>query len=176
MPKSHRAFTLLEMLVTLTIVAALAAVVAPMLSDDSRLRVMAAAEVITSDLELAQVMTIAHPDAPVVMKFTPDLATYWLAYAATPDTPLSREDNGQPYVVTLGADRARGAAGVTITLDQAPGDTIAFAAHGGLTDFTLAPTIRLARVKRGIQLAIGPNTGSITQSEFTPAKTDVLVK
>src|SRR5688572_2454757 len=103
------AFTLIEVLVALTLVAALAAIVAPMFSDDSRLRVMAASSIISSDIELAQVMTISHPDNPVVVCFDPGNASYWLAYAADPDTPLSREDTGEPYQVTLGLDRARSA-------------------------------------------------------------------
>jgi len=164
------AFTLLEMLVALTILAAVASVVAPMLSDDSRLRAMAASCVLSSDIELAQVMTISHPDKPVVVRFAANAPRYWLAYASTPDTPLLREDNGEPYDVTLGFGRARGADGVTIALDQVTSNTITFAAHGGLDDFTHSPVVRLARNTRGIQLAISPNTGSIRESDFTPDK------
>ena len=163
------AFTLIEMLITLTVMATIAAVVAPMLSDDSRLRVMAASSIICSDIELAQVMTIAHPDQPVVVRFDPDNGCYWLAYAATPDTPLLRADNGESYEVEFGKGRARSAAGVTMTLEQAPNNTIGFAAHGGLTDFTTTPLVKVSKSTRGIQLAIAPNTGSITESEFTVA-------
>lgn len=157
------------MLIALTVMATIAAVVAPMLSDDSRLRVMAASSVIASDLELAQVMTIAHPDQPVVVRFNPNTNRYWLAYSATPDTPLTREDNGESYDVTLGEGRARGAAGVTLALDQATNNTIGFAAHGGLTDFTQTPLVKVSKGTRGIQLAVAPNTGSITESEFVAA-------
>jgi prepilin-type N-terminal cleavage/methylation domain-containing protein len=166
--RSIAAFTLLEMLVTLTVIAAIAAVVAPMLSDDTRLRVMAASSIMSSDIELAQVMTISHPDLPVTVKFDADKATYWLAYAVAPDTPITRDDTGEPYSVTLGAGRARGAAGVTLALDQMTGGAMTFAAHGGLTDFTTTPLIKFACGTRGIQLSIAPDTGSITESEFTP--------
>jgi prepilin-type N-terminal cleavage/methylation domain-containing protein len=163
-----RAFSLLEILVALTLLAAITAVVAPMVSDDSRLRVMAAAQIISSDIELAQVMTIAHPETPVIVRFHADEPRYWLAYASAPNTPIAREDTGAPYDVTLGLDRASGAEGVAITLDQTPDNTIEFEAHGGLSDFTLAPTIRLVNNTRGIQLAIAASTGSITESDFTP--------
>ena len=165
------AFTLIEMLITLTVMAAIAATVAPMLSDDSRLRVMAASSIISSDIELAQVMTIAHPDQPVVVRFNPNTNTYWLAYSATPNTPLPREDNGESYTVTLGEGRARGATGVKFVLEQATNNTIGFAAHGGLTDFTQTPLVKVSKGTRGIQLAVAPNTGSITESEFVAAVT-----
>jgi prepilin-type N-terminal cleavage/methylation domain-containing protein len=161
-----RAFSLIEMLVALTIVAALASVVAPMFSDDSRLRVMAASSIIASDIELAQVMTIAHPDAPVVVRFQPSLGKYWLAYSASPNTPIAREDTGASYVVTLGEGRARGASGVTLVVEQMSSDTITFAPHGGLNDFTTTPLIKVSMGTRGIQLAVAPNTGSIRETEF----------
>jgi len=161
---------------TLTLIAALAAVVAPMLSDDSRLRVMAASSVMSSDIELAQVMTIAHPDKPVVVRFDPDHSQYWLAYASSPGTPLTREDTGETYLVTIGEGRARGSSGVTFTLEQVPSNTLSFASHGGLTDFTIQPKIKLARGAKGIQLAIAPNTGTITESDYTPEQKQEVVK
>jgi prepilin-type N-terminal cleavage/methylation domain-containing protein len=166
--QSRRAFTLIEMLVALTVIAAVAAVVVPLMSDQSRLRVMAAAGVLSSDIELAQVMTIAHPDEPVVVRFDPDGGRYWLAYASDPETPLPREDTGEDYMIIFGAGRARGALGVTLTVEDVPGNALTFAAHGGLADFTISPRVKMANGSRGIQLAITPNTGSITETEFTP--------
>ncbi len=162
-----RAFTLIEVLVALTLVAAIAAVVAPMFSDDSRLRVMAASGIVRSDIELAQVMTISHPDDPVVVCFDPDNATYWLAYAADPTTPLPREDTGEPYQVTLGVDRARSAAAVSVTVEQMTSNRIEFAAHGGLTTFTTTPLINLVCGSQGIQLSIKPATGTVTESRMS---------
>lgn len=160
------AFTLLEMLVALTLMAALAAVVAPMFSDDSRLRVMAAASILASDIELAQVMTIAHPEQPVCVRFNPDKATYWLAYASAPDTPIVREDNGEIYEVMLGAGRARSAAGVSIAVANMTSNTITFAPHGGLNDFTSSPQITLTDGLRGIQLTVSANTGSVDELDL----------
>jgi|SoiMetStandDraft_5_1073268.scaffolds.fasta_scaffold31755_2 prepilin-type N-terminal cleavage/methylation domain-containing protein len=163
------AFTLIEVLVALTLVAAIAAVVAPMFSDDSRLRVMAASGIIRSDIELAQVMTISHPDNPVVVCFDPDNATYWLAYATDPTTPLPREDTGEPYQVTLGVDRARSAAGVSLAVEQMTSNRIEFAAHGGLTTFTTTPLIKIICGAQGIQLSIKPATGTVTESRMSIA-------
>ena len=103
-------FTLIEMLMTITIVAVLAAVVLPQLTDDGRLRLSAASSVLISDIELAQMMTITHPDRPVLVWFdTQD--TYWLAYADTPKEPILRPGTTAPYVVQLGKGRMFSAAG-----------------------------------------------------------------
>lgn len=168
----RQAFTLLELLVTLTIIAAFTAVVAPMFSDDSRMRVMAASSIIASDIELAQVMSIARPDQPVVVRFAPAQSRYWLAYASTPNTPLLREDNGLPYEVVMGSGRARSAAGVTLNIQQATDNGFAFAAHGGLADFSQTPVIKVMAGTRGIMLSVAPTTGSVRETEFTPTPAD----
>src|SRR5262245_48745623 len=89
----RRGFTLIDLMVTIAVLAVAAAVIIPGVSNNDRLRLMAAANVMTSDIELAQVMTISFPNDPIVVRFDPDNATYWLARPADPDTPISREDN-----------------------------------------------------------------------------------
>src|SRR5687768_8139513 len=105
----HSAFTLVEMLVTVAVLALVAASVAPMFSDDRNLRVVAAARILSSDIEFAQVLTISKPEEPVVVRFDPANNTYWLAYAYDTETPMPRPDGGEPYLVELGTGRARSA-------------------------------------------------------------------
>ena len=163
------AFTLVEMLVTITIIAIVAAIVAPVFSDDDRLHAMAASSVLSSDIELAQVMTISYPQDPVVVRFDAPNHTYWLAYAATPQTPLPREDTGEPYSVTFGQGRASTAMGAQIALDAVAGDTLQFNAQGGLVDFSASPLIQLTRGGSAITLSIAPTTGTITEITGTIA-------
>ena len=162
---SRPAFTLLEMLVTITVLALTAAMVAPMFSDDGRLRVIAAASILSSDIELAQVMTISFPTDPVEVRFDTALQRYWLAYAADPDTPLVRIDNGEPYLVTLGQGRASSAAGVSMTLDQVTNDMLAFESSGGLTDFATTPRIQLGMSGNAITLTVAPMTGTVIEND-----------
>jgi len=165
----HRGFTLLEMLVTITILAFVASVVTPMFSDDNRLRLMAASSVIASDIELAQVMTISYPDQPVVVRFDADKQMYWLAYAADTETPIVRETTGEPYVVVIGQGRASTAQSVSLAIADMTGDNVAFAASGGLVDFTTTPKIELSRNGAAITLVISPHTGTITERDGTIA-------
>jgi prepilin-type N-terminal cleavage/methylation domain-containing protein len=163
--RPSRAFTLLELVVVMVIVATVASMVLPTMSDDRRLRLIAASSLISSDIELAQVMTISHPDEPIVVRFDPSASTYWLALEATPDTPISRDDNGQPYTVTFGSGRAGGAAGVTFTIDEMDDNTLGFNAQGGVADFMSEPKVLLDADGLQVQLAISAMTATITETD-----------
>ena len=162
--KPTHGFTLIDLLVTIMIVAAVAALVVPGLIDQDRVRLMAGSTLLTSDLELAQVMTISNPRQPVVVRFNPAEATYWLAYAATPCVPMPRNESGEPYLVVFGQGRASTAAGVSMSVDQIAGDTLTFLPQGGLADFTAQPTITLTIDERWVTLAIAPTTGTISET------------
>jgi prepilin-type N-terminal cleavage/methylation domain-containing protein len=162
---TRRAFTLLEVLVTITIIAVIAVMVAPSFSDDTRLRLMAASAIVGSDIEFAQIMTISEPDDPIVVRFDTDQDRYWLAYASDPETPMTRPDTGDTYLVAMGNGRAAAAAGVTISTTDIPDDILAFNAQGGVEDFTTHPTVRLALNGRWIDVSIAPSTGTITETD-----------
>jgi hypothetical protein len=150
-------------MVTIAVLAVAAAVIVPGVSNNDRLRLMAAANVMTSDIELAQVMTISFPNDPIVVRFDPDNATYWLARPADPETPILRDDNGQPYLVVLGEQRASSAAGVAFTLSDVAADTLTFSALGGMADLTSAPSVTLRIDTRWIRLDVATTTGTITE-------------
>ena len=162
---ARRGFTLMELMMTITIIIVVGVLVMPKLSDDTQLRLVAAASILTSDIELAQVMTISHPADAVVVQFDPDNDQYWLAYADVPDSPIPRPDNGRPYLIVFGQDRARSAAGVSLSLTEVTDNTLAFDAQGGVADISAQPVIRLSLGSRFIDLQIAATTGTITQVE-----------
>ncbi|MEE8155138.1 MAG: hypothetical protein V3T53_09330 [Phycisphaerales bacterium] len=158
-------FTLIDLMMTITIIIVAGALVLPKLSDDKQLRLMAAAGILTSDIELAQVMTISHPADAVVVRFDPDNDQYWLAYVDVPDTPIPRSDNGRPYLIVFGQDRAHSAVGVSLSLTEVADDTLVFDAQGGVADISAQPVIRLSLGARFIDLQIASTTGTITQAQ-----------
>ncbi len=160
---ARRGFTLVELMMTITIIIVAGALVMPKLSDNKQLRLVAAASILTSDIELAQVMTISHPADAVVVRFDPANDQYWLAYADVPDTPIPRSDNGRPYLIVFGQDRARSAVGVSVSLTEVSNNTLAFDAQGGVADIPAQPVIRLSLGTRFIDLQIASTTGTITQ-------------
>jgi prepilin-type N-terminal cleavage/methylation domain-containing protein len=163
-------FSLIELLITIGIIVLIAALVVPSLKDDREVRLIAASRILGSDLELAQVMTISDPLNPVVVRFVPSQGQYWLAHAASSDTPIKQPGNLRDYVVVFGEGLAEGAAGVTMQVSGLSSDTLTFNAHGGVDNLiaNTSPAIRLIDGPRWIQLNISPITGTITETtEFT---------
>jgi len=158
-------FTLIEILVTVTIVAVIAVVLVPQFRNNDRLRVVAAAQILASDIEAAQVHTISYPDDPVLVKFNPKSATYWLASTASPDTPITHQMTGEPYKVTLGQGRASSASEVTMTLTDVSDNTIEFNESGGLVDFTTVPVIALQCHGETIEVVVSPSTGTVIERQ-----------
>lgn len=159
------AFTLLEVLVTITIIAVIAVLVAPSFSDDTRLRLMAASAVISSDIEFAQITTIAEPQDPIVVRFDTDQDRYWLAYESDPETPMTRPDTSETYLVAMGQGRAAAAAGVAISTTEIADDILVFNTQGGVEDFTTQPAVRLSLNGQWIDVSIAPSTGTITETD-----------
>jgi type II secretory pathway pseudopilin PulG len=154
-------FTLIDLLMTLTVILALGAIVLPRLHDDSFLRVRAAAGMLRSDLELAQVMTIANPADPVAVRLE-GINGYSLLY---PSSGASlRRPGGEAYTVTFGQGRALGAGGVTLSAQGITDLTVVFNELGGLANSPEEPVITLQHDTRWIRLTFSPLTGSITES------------
>ncbi len=156
-------FTLLEMLVSVTILAMTATLVIPMVTSDTGARLRAATVVVRSDIELAQVMTCADPGDPVVVVFKADGKTYSLCYASDTSTPITR-DSGGPYTECMGIGRLASCTNVVMTLTDMPAKTLTFNAHGGLEDFTLNPIVTLTLDGETVQLLIAPTTGTISEA------------
>jgi hypothetical protein len=157
-------FTFFDLMITITIMALVAAVIVPTFKDDEQLHLIAGSRLLTSDIEMAQLMTISNPEEPVVIRFEPGAGRYWLATADDVDTPIPRPGGSGEYTVQFGVGDARSAAGVSLSLTDVTDSTLAFNAHGGVADFGTAPEIQLTRGLRWIKLTIHPTTGTITES------------
>lgn len=157
------------MLITIGILAIAATLVVPLFSDDTQLRATAAAKILASDIEMAQVMSISFPNDPMVVKFNSAKRTYWIAYAADSDTPIVRSGTDEPYLVEFEKGRASSASGVSITLDNMTSDMLGFDNSGALTDFKTTPHIQLGDGARAITLTIAPMTGTISETNGTIA-------
>ena len=156
-------FTLIDLMVTVTIIAVMAAVLIPRLGDGGRVRLIAGSRILSSDIEMAQIMTISNPTDPVVVKFEPSNRRYWLALASDPDTPILRPGAPQLYRVTFGEGRGRTAGEVTFELTDVTGNVLAFNEQGGVLDPTTAPQIKLVYESRWIKLRVSTMTGVISE-------------
>lgn len=164
---TRRAFTLFELMVTITISVVLASMVLPMLKNDDHLKLIAASAIIRSDIEFAQSLSIKAPTRPVLVRFDGAANGYFLSYADDADTPITRDDTGEPYSVILGYGRATAAEGVTLTVADMNKYRLYFESNGGLLEFNTNPVITLQSGDEWFQLAVEPSTGSIVESSGT---------
>lgn len=172
--QAYHAFTLLETLMAVAIVAMLAVLVVPLRGDEARLRLDAGRAVLMSDIELAQVMSISAPKDRVVVVFHRDGESYWLARASSIAQPITHPVTDAPYVVAMGEDRASGAVGVAMTLDNLDDRVLRFSPYGSVEGTTDPPTIVLRSAQsatHSMTITISPTTGRIS-SEFADSSDD----
>ena len=157
----RRAFSLINVLITVAVMAIVAAAVLPSIASGNQVNVTGAAYLIASDLEYAQSISLATPDDPALVCFDTAAAAYWIARADDPDTPILRANGRDPYRVAFGEADAAAAADVTITLAGALDDAIAFDGFGRLVTLNDA-TITLAGQQGVRRVRVDADTGVVT--------------
>lgn len=157
------AFTLVELLIAILILAVAIGIAVPALQPNDRARLVSAAGLVASDLEYAQSLSIAQPDERALIKFDPDNpdgATYWIARESDPDTPILKPYSDVPYTVTFGAGAASEMANVSIALIGAD-DQIMFDSVGRLNPVTNV-RVRLTNDGGSLDVAVSAATGFVT--------------
>ena len=155
-----QAFSLIELMIVISILAIASALLAPMLHNSDLGRLSGAAQMMAADLAYAQSESIAHADDLRLVVFDREHNTYRIAPASTPNTPITNPVGHLPYQTTFGQGRATHLAGITIQGYWLNGDDrIQFGAYGQLDQATAATvTLSTAGGKR-ITLTIDPTTG-----------------
>ena len=157
---SHHAFAMLDILITLALLAVIATIALPALQPSDTLRMITAANTLAADIEYAQSISMSEPAALVSVQFDPDTARYWLAREATPDTPIERGD-GSPYEVSFGEGTAEYLRAITLRLDEPKGAAgFTFDAFGRLKDESDA-LIVLGGATGELAVRVKRSTGSV---------------
>jgi Tfp pilus assembly protein FimT len=129
-----RGFTLVNLMTSVAVIAVLAGVTIVSLAPDDRARVVGAAQMIASDLEYTQALSLADPDRPAVLRVDAAEDGYWIARVATAETPVE-DPSGNPAIVILGQGDARTFAGVDLQiLSGATNGWVEFDAFGRLAE------------------------------------------
>lgn len=121
---ARRAFSLVELLIIIMLLAIVAGLALPTLGDTDQLKLREAARLLAADIEYAQAESIAHavPDEQRIIKVDVGENRYWIGTNAAPDTPIDDltrplhedEDKYEDYLIAYGQGRALGLSGVEI--------------------------------------------------------------
>ena len=157
----RRGIGMIELVMVLAIIAMATMLALPTLGSDTSVRADAAARLLRSDIEYAQVHSIANPGAPLGVVLAPDGTGYWLARSDQPNTPIMRTDSQEPYLVTFGEGRARFSAGVSAQVDHLPDGMLLFDALGGLANPASDPAYLLSCDGDQVRMTVRAGTGFV---------------
>lgn len=167
--RCRRGFTLIDLLITCAVIAIVLVAVVPGMSNDDSLRIIAAGNVLTADLEYAQSATLASPSDPTVVRIDEKGTGYWLALASEPDTPIKRPGSDEDYSITFGVGGADVLTGITLQAVDMVSPTIIFDGFGRLADPTDA-VLRLTNSTGSIDVTVRASTGSVFVASVAPDK------
>jgi|GEM_PF-1766238 len=166
---NRRAFTLIEITVSVVIIVTVAALTIPYFASTHVDRAAAAASLFESDLRYAQLASMAQTQDPVVIRIKVDGTGYWLARLSTPNVPVTRPDTGAVWDITMGLNRARASANVAVSTVNITGQTIRFTPLGSVHLPTGSPTLTFTGSgpggpARSCVVTVDPVTGRTTAS------------
>ena len=157
----RKAFTMIELMLVLAILATMAMLTIPMVRDQDANSVQAAASILRSDLERAQSMAMAYPDRRIGLRFDDDGRGWSLIDAEVPGTPLLDEFSGQPVAIRLGIGRGQVAQDVEI--DSLLNDhLLVFDSLGGLENPGPPVILQLNRSEQTASVRVSSSTGWIS--------------
>ncbi len=159
---SRRAFTALEVLAVVVILAVIAAMAVPMLGQTRNARLVAAGELLAADLNFAQLESIAHSDDPRLVAFDTTHHAYHIAAASAPDAPITNPMGKTPYRVQFGLGRAAECEGVTLSaLAVGEDHQLRFGPFGQIDQMTIA-SITLTLDNLRLTVSVDPASGEVT--------------
>ena len=153
---------MVEMVMVVMLIGLMALFAVPMIRNGQPGSVHAAAVILRSDIERAQVMALAHPDQRIAVRFDSDGGGWQLVDADSPDTPLLDEINGSPISLRLGNGRGQVAQGVQLESTGLSQDLLVFDALGGLEIPGPPRLLKLRNESHATTVRISASTGWIT--------------
>lgn len=159
-------FSLVEMMITVTVLGIAGALVMPMLRPNDAAKLRGAAAILAADLDACRAESVAHGEDTRLVVFNTSTAGYHLAAASDPDTALAHPMGGGDYTVRFGTADTSELAGVTIQSVTVGGDDqLGFGIYGQLDQATDA-TIVLASNGATVTLTLDAATGEVTIGEL----------
>ncbi|MBN2560686.1 MAG: prepilin-type N-terminal cleavage/methylation domain-containing protein [Phycisphaerae bacterium] len=164
----HGAFTIVELIVVVVVAAILALMAMPDSDTAAKEQGGRVATTFEADVHYARSLSIARPDDPVVIKVDGDGNRYWLAKAASPDTPIAHPRTGLPFLRQFGPDGDPGMEQVQLVACDLGGDAVlGFDSLGGLDQQTPA-ILQLTSAGADYEVVVAPiATRTVTTKKFS---------
>jgi prepilin-type N-terminal cleavage/methylation domain-containing protein len=156
------AFTLIELMIVLVILAIVAAVVLPMTGTTAATQLIGAGRLLVADIQYAQHESITHPDDPCLLKVDQPGNRYWIAKVSAADTPIADPASKGQFLVAFGSGRASALAGVTMRSYSLGGDTELRFDGFGQPDQTTTATIVLTCGGATLTVSVDPISGEVS--------------
>jgi len=113
-----------------------------------------AGERFAADVAYARSLSIARPDDPVVVKVDIAGNRYWLARAATPDTPITHPTTKKPYLVSFGPTGNSGLRLVQLTACDLGGDSVLGFDSLGNTDQQTEAVMQVSSAQQPYEITV----------------------
>lgn len=154
-------YTLIEMLVVVTIIASLAGLGMDLMRPGDEERIRSAVSLLTRDVEWARSATLTDPDDPAAIHLSADGTGWFIARNSAPTVPLTGSD-GSPMQRTLGQGMSEVAADVHLRPSSASQRKIEFEPFGGVREAPASIEAYLPDSSSSCLITFEPGTGSIT--------------
>lgn len=164
-PSAARAFTLVDLMMTVAVMGLCALVATSSWSPSERTRVISAAQLVAGDLEFARELSVSAPADLAVFRIDPGAAGYWVARTSATEKPVARID-GEPFAVTFGSGRHALLLGITLVFKGGAttpptGGMVTFDAFGRLASGVDAE-ITVSGAGGAATVAISAATGDVS--------------
>lgn len=155
------AFTLIDLMMAVAIMALLLVVAIPMLAPTDPVRLIGAATKLSSDIEYAQSVSLADPSDPAMLRVESASSLYFLARRSAPNAPIPHPATGEPYGLVFGTQPGAMFGEVSIEIEGDDEDRVAFDEFGRLAQAEDA-WVRLTNESGDLWVRVVAETGSVT--------------
>jgi prepilin-type N-terminal cleavage/methylation domain-containing protein len=165
---NRRAFTYVELMIVIVVAAILTLVALSGSDAGAQQQGELAGERFAADVVYARSLCIARPDDPVIVKVDAAANRYWVARAATPDTPITHPQTKQAYMVSFGTTGNSGLDRVQIVATDLGGDAVLGFDASGSTDQQTPAILHLNSAGQNYEIAVQPAAvATSTMKEFS---------
>ena len=164
---ARNAFTLIELLIVVIILAILTLSALPDSQSAIQQEGQRAADMFEADVDYARTLSIARPDAPVGIKVSVSDNKYWLAVVSMPDTPILHPQTGLPYVRQFGPTGPDGLKSVQITSVDVGTDNVLGFNSTGATDQQTAASIQFESGMTAYQTQVSSAGNTVATTAMT---------